>query len=482
VKEWVVQHSESVDVLVIGWGKGGKTLAGAMGRSGKRVAMVEQDPGMVGGSCINVACVPTKALIHDADTRRAEDDPQSFFKAAVNRRDKLTAAMRNKNFSMLDELDSVLLVTGRARFTGPREVEVTAGDDSLRISADSVVINTGSVPAVPPIEGARVGGRIHDSTTLQHVDPLPERLVVVGGGYVGLEFASMFAHYGSAVTVLDRGQRPLRHEDPDVAAVAAGALEGDGVRIVTGASVSRINDGDDAVSVTYTADGAEQEVEADAVLLALGRTPATEGLGLEDAGVEVDDRGHVVVDEHLATTAPGVYAVGDVKGGPQFTYVSLDDHRIVTDQLTGRGTRSTADRSVLPYTMFLTPPLARVGLTEEQAREQGYDVRVAVRNVAEIAAMPRPKIEKDPRGIVKVVVDAATDQVLGAALMHVESQEVINLVAVAMRHGITASELRDGIYTHPSSTEALNEVLGALDKPSGTDARHEPKRGGSGRG
>ena len=178
--------------------------------------------------------------------------------------------------------------------------------------------------------------------------------------------------------------------------------------------------------------------------------------------MDVDDRGFVVVDEHLRTTAEGVYALGDVNGGPQFTYVSLDDNRIVGDQLVGAGQRTAADRVAVPYTIFLTPPLARVGLTETQAREQGYDVLVAAKQMADIAAAPRAKIEGDPRGIVKCVVDAATDQVLGVALMHVHSQEVINLVALAMRHSLTATELRDTIYTHPSATEALNEVLGAL--------------------
>lgn len=464
--------TEHVDLLVIGWGKGGKTLAGSMARAGKRVALVEQSARMAGGSCINVACVPTKTLIHDADSRRPGDDPQAFFDTAVQRRDGVTAAMRRKNFQMLDDLDSVLLVSGRAVFTGPREVEVTAGPDRLRISADTVVVNTGSAPSLPPaegkgaIEGAVVGGRIHDSITLQHVQPFPARLTVIGGGYVGLEFASMFAHFGAEVTVLDRGPRPLRHEDPDVAAVAANILAEDGARIVSGAAVHRIEDGEAAAVVHYEADGQQRTVEADAVLLALGRTPATAGLNLAAAGIETDERGHIRVDDRLRTSAAGVFAAGDVKGGPLFTYVSLDDHRIIADQLTGTGTRSTADREVLPYTVFLTPPLARVGLTEEQAREQaaerGWDVKVAVKEVAQIAAMPRPKIEAEPRGIVKVVVDGGTDRVLGAALMHVESQEVINLVALAMRHGVTASELRDSVYTHPSATEALNEVLGEL--------------------
>lgn len=390
------------------------------------------------------------------------EDPEEYFAAAVQRRDTLTRAMRAKNFQLLDEVDSVLLVSGHAEFTGDREVLVAGGAETLRITAETVLVNTGSRPAVPPVEGARVGGRIHDSTTVQHISPLPESLVVVGGGYVGLEFASMFAHFGAAVTVLDRGERPLRHEDPDVADTAVGILAGDGVRVTSGADVTSITDGPERAEVTYTADGREERIGADAVLLALGREPATDSLGLERGGVAVDERGFVVVDEYLRTSAEGVSALGDVNGGPQFTYVSLDDNRIVADQLFGSGRRSTADRVAVPSTIFLTPPLARVGLTEAQAREQGYEVLVAAKQMADIAAAPRAKIEGEPRGIVKCVVDAGTDQVLGVALMHVHSQEVINLVALAMRHSITATELRDATYTHPSATEALYEVLGAL--------------------
>lgn len=462
--------NEHVDLLVIGWGKGGKTLAAAMAKAGKRVAMVEQSDQMYGGTCINIGCVPTKTLVHDADTRRDGDDPQTWFRNAVSRRDTLTAAMRRKNFSMLDSLDSALAITGRATFVGPREVEVAAGNDRLRITADTMVLNTGALPAALPLgrpsdgssSGAGAGGRIHDSTSLQHIGDLPRHLVVVGGGYVGLEFASMFAHFGSEVTVLDRGGRPLRREDPDVSDVTVRAMEEDGVRFVTSASVTGIEETDRAASVSYTVDNNSHSLEADAVLVALGRRPATDGLNLEAAGVQTDDGGYVVVDERLRTSAEGVFAIGDVKGGPQFTYVSLDDYRIVADQLLGQGRRFTDDRAAVPYTIFLTPPLARVGLTERQARDAGHEVLVAVKEVPDIAAMPRPKIVGEARGIVKVIVDAANGMVLGAALMHVDSQEVINLVAMAMRHRITAGELRDAVYTHPSSTEALNEVLGSL--------------------
>ena len=246
--------------------------------------------------------------------------------------------------------------------------------------------------------------------------------------------------------------------------VAVDVLSDAGVTIVPGAVVTAIADGAGDALVRWEAAGTAHESRAEAVLLALGREPATDGLGLEAAGIDVDGRGYVVVDDLLRTSAVGVWAVGDVNGGPQFTYVSLDDSRIVADQLFGEGRRSRSDRVAVPRTTFLTPPLARVGLTERAARATGARVRVATRTVASIAGAPRPKIDGDPRGIIKVVVDADSDLVLGASLLHVHSDEVINLLALAMRHGVTATELRDGIYTHPSATEALNDVLGSLGR------------------
>ena len=457
-----VDHKEHVDLLVIGWGKGGKTLAGTMARAGKRVAVVERSDAMIGGSCINIACIPTKILVHDAENKRDSDDVAEYFATAVKRRDTLTGAMRKKNLSMLDDLDSVLLVSGRAEFTGEREVLVTGGTDTMTITADTVVVNTGSVANIPPIDGAKLGGRIHDSESLQHVTPFPKRLVIVGGGYIGLEFGSMFTHFGSQVTVLDRGERPLASEDDDVAEVVAAALADDGITIINNASVTAVSDGADAATVSYEIDGETTTIDAEAVLLAVGRKPATTDLGLNKAGIETNVRGFITVDEHLRASAEGVFAFGDVNGGPMFTYISLDDNRILADQLLGEGKRSTKDRGSVPYTMFLTPPVARVGLSEKDAREQGYEIKVGAKAMADIAAAPRAKIEGDPRGIVKFVVDAKTDLILGAALVHVHSQEVINTVALAMRHDVTATELRDTIYTHPSATEALNEVLGVL--------------------
>lgn len=448
-----------VDVLVIGWGKGGKTLAGALGRKGRNVALVEQSSAMYGGSCINIACIPTKDLVHSASERRPEDDPQAWFESAVAGRDALTDKLRARNHAMLAEVDAVTLIDGRARFTGPHDVEVTAGGDTLSIRAETIIINTGTEPAPAPfpVEGARV----HDSTSIQHVDPLPERLVVVGGGYVGVEFAQMFAKFGSQVTLLDHGTTFLRSEDRDVADAVQALLEESGVRIVLDADVDRVRDDAEAAHVDATVAGEKQTFEADAVLVAVGRRPATAELGLDDAGVTVDDRGYVQVDERLRSSAPHIFAVGDVNGGPQFTYISLDDNRIVMDQLAGSGTRSTSDRTAVPYTVFLTPPLARVGMNEAAARTSGRRVLVASKPVADIAAMPRPKIIGETHGIIKALIDADTDLVLGATVFSIDAQEVINLIALAMRHDVTASDLRDGIWTHPSSTEALNEVLAA---------------------
>ncbi|MGO1666539.1 dihydrolipoyl dehydrogenase family protein [Flaviflexus sp.] len=447
------------DVAVIGWGKGGKTIAGTLARAGKRVAIIEQSAEMYGGACINVACIPTKALIHSAQSRPEKDYDPEYFARAVDSRNKLTGKMRDVNYAMLADLGNVVVIDGVARFTGPKTLVVEAGEDSLELSAETILINTGSVPVIPDIEGAEFGGRIHTSITLQQA-PLPEHLVIVGGGYIGIEFASMFSQFGSQVTVIDKNPRPLHREDHDVSQVVSGLL--DGVRFITDATVIRLSQTQDCAAIQYVWNEQEQTVRGDAVLIALGRRPATDSLDLATAGIKTTKNGAVEVNEYLESSVPGVYALGDVNGGPQFTYISLDDSRIVTDRILGDGLRSRNDRQAIPSTIFTTPPFAKVGLTEAEAEKAGYSIKVASKNVADIKAMPKPKIVGDPRGMIKVIVDADSDLILGAALIHIDAQEVINLVALAMRHKITASELRDTIYIHPSSTEALNEVLGTI--------------------
>lgn len=272
----------------------------------------------------------------------------------------------------------------------------------------------------------------------------------------------MLRSYKTEVTALESTARILPREDDDVARAVRGILEDEGVTFVTSARVTRVEDSDGAAVVHYEHDRDAAAVTADAVLAATGRAPRTDDLRLEAAGVRTTARGAVEVDEHLRTSRPHILALGDVNGGPQFTYISLDDHRIAADHLLGEGRRSTADRVAMPYTFFMTPPLARVGLTETEARAAGRSVRVAAKAVADVMAMPRASIVGDTRGLMKFVVDAETDAILGAALLSVDAQELVNTVALAMRSGTTASTLRDSIWTHPSSTEAFNEVLASV--------------------
>ena len=447
------------DLLVIGWGKAGKTLARDLASSGRRVVLVERDDTMIGGTCINVACVPTKTLVNLAE-RRGDRDPDDYLKQAIASRDSLIDRLRAANEAMLSGLENVTLVRGEARFTGPRRIRVKAGEETLDITAGAVVVNTGTSPLVPEIPGVD-GKFVHDSTTIQHIagGRVPGTLTIIGGGFIGLEFASMFAAFGSAVRILERGPVFLPRLDDDVREAVVTTLADRGVEIVTNAPVSAIEeDGRRVISRAGSFD-------TDAVLVAVGRKPETTALDLPAAGIATDDRGFIVVDDHLRTSAEGVWAVGDVNGGPQFTYVSLDDYRIVKDQLAGDSTRSPADRRAIPTTTFITPPLAQVGLSEREATERGVSYLVASKPVAKIAAMPRPKTLGETHGLIKVLADPETGEVLGATIFSVDAQEVINLVALAMRNTITATALRNGIWTHPSTTEALNEVLGELHTP-----------------
>jgi pyruvate/2-oxoglutarate dehydrogenase complex dihydrolipoamide dehydrogenase (E3) component len=453
----------TADLAVVGFGKGGKTLAATLARAGRRVVLIEQSDQMYGGTCINIGCVPTKALVYQAEHPDPHLDSGDRFTRAATQTAALTAAMRATNFAMLDSLDTATVVTGRATFTGPHTLLVTAGEDRLEVTAETIVINTGADPVLPPVPGLATSAYVVTSTGLLARTARPRHLVVLGGGYVGVELASMHAAFGAEVTLIQRGDRVLRSEDPEISAEVEALLTDAGVRILSRSTVRDVADSDGEAVVTYqSADGSLAAVGADVVLAALGRRPHTDGLGLAEAGIAVDARGAVVVDEHLRTSVPHVFAVGDVNGGPQHTYVSLDDFRIVLSQLAGDGRRSTRDRVAVPHTVFTTPPLARVGLTEAQARATGRAVRVARRRVADMATVPRARIVGEARGVMTAVVDAETDAVLGVAILAHDAQEVINTVALAMRHGVTASELRDGIYTHPSMTEALNDLFGNL--------------------
>ena len=451
-----------VDAVVVGFGRGGKIAALQLGKAGKKVVIVEQSDQMYGGTCPNVGCVPTKMLVHYSGQRRPGDTSQDWYEHAVTGVRDLTSAFRKGNYEALNGADTTTVITGRASFEDAHTINVGEGEDRLSISAETIIINTGSQPVIPPIPGLRESAYLHTNVELIHRTDLPERLVVIGGGYLGLEFASIYHGFGSHVTVLEGAPRFLGREDDDVSDAVIGLLADEGVELVTSARVVEVRDNADTVTVVYELGGVRHEIEASGVLAAVGRAPATQDLALDLAGVKVDERGAVVVGDQLRTSQPHIFAVGDVNGGPQFTYISQDDGFIVADQLLGTGERRASDRVAVPQVLFTTPPLATVGITETQARAEGRAFHVTREAVAEIVAMPRAYVVEETRGLMKFVIDSETDQILGAALLSIDSQELVNTVALAMRHGITATELRESIYTHPSSTEAFNEVLGAV--------------------
>ena len=429
--------------LVIGFGKAGKTLAMTLAKRGEEVALVERSPAMYGGTCINIACIPTKSLIHSADLGRDWAD------AWAERRD-LTARLRAANRAALIDAGA-RLIDGTARFTGPRRVEIDGPDGPQVIEADRIFINTGATPARPPIPGLDALDCVYDSTTIMERPTLPARLAIIGGGFIGVEFTSLMAGFGSTVTLIEAAPTFLGREDRDVADAVRGLLEARGVTILTGVAVERVEAQGDGARVVLK-DGA---VDADAVLIAAGRRPVTGDLDLPAGGVETDDKGFVAVDDRLASSAEGVWALGDVNGGPQFTFISLDDYRIVLNQLTGGAHDSRATRPHWATCVFTTPPLAHIGLRESET--EGRNIRVARLPAAKI---PMAQVMQEPHGLLKAVIDADSDQILGCTLICENAQEVINTVALAMNAGVTATTLGDAIYTHPSMTEALNTLLG----------------------
>lgn len=449
----------TADILVIGFGKGGKTAAHVLTDAGKRVILIEQSENMYGGTCPNVGCVPTKMLVHYSNAKRIEDDAQEFFANSVAGVRALTSTFRAGNFESLDSKNTATVITGSASFVDAKTVTVGAGGDRITVTAPIILINTGSEPVIADIPGLANSTHLVSSTDLIQNDNLPERLAIIGGGSLGLEFAAIYQHFGTQVTVLESSERLLNREDDDIAQAATDILTGDGIQLITAATVVDVRDNEMTSTIRYEKDGQTQSIEAEAVLAATGRRPAISTLNVQAAGIRTTARGAIDVDEQLRTSQSHIFALGDVNGGPQFTYISLDDARIVLDQLLGEGTRTTTDRVAVPQTLFITPPLATVGLTETQARTQSRNITVSRENVADIVAMPRAYTVEETRGLMKFVVDTDTDLILGAALLTIDAQEVINVVTLAMRHGITATQLRNSIYTHPSSTEALNEVF-----------------------
>lgn len=452
------------EAIVIGSGQGGSPLAEAYAAAGKQTALVEREH--VGGTCINVGCTPTKTMVASARVaymaRRAAEygvragSVEVDMRAVRDRKRGIVDEWRGGKQRRLMRTEHLDLLLGEARFTGPKALEVRLNDGSMRhITGDHVFINTGTRPASPPIPGLDAVQTL-DSTSIMELDTLPEHLLVLGGGYVGLEFAQMFRRFGSRVTIVQRGPQLLGREDADVAEAVAGILREDGIEVLLNTEAVRATSGTPGeVQLVVGANGTERVLVGSHVLVATGRVPNTDRLALDAAGVETDARGYVRVNAKLETSVAGVYALGDVKGGPAFTHISYDDFRVLYTNLFEHGA-ATTDGRLVPYTVFIDPQLGRVGLTEQEARERGLRYKVARMPTEDVA---RAEETGETRGFWKVLVDEGTEQVLGCAILSIEGGEVMSMLQIAMMGGLRYPQLREAIFAHPTLAESLNNIF-----------------------
>lgn len=461
-------HGDRFNAIVIGTGQAGKPLARSLAAAGRRTAIIES--GHVGGTCINVGCTPTKAMVASARiahlSRRAADygvdtgTVRVDLPRVIERKRTIVQQFRDGSRRSLENTPGVELVFGRAQFVEPHRVAVRGSSGGDRVlEAESIFINTGGSPAIPSIVK---GADFLTSSTIMELEELPAHLIVLGGGYVGSEFGQMFRRFGSEVTILQRADCLLTREDEDVCDAVAEILREDGIELWFGANVVAVErqTGDDgAYIVTARVGGEEREVYGSHLLVATGRTPNTTGLGLDQAGVETDERGFVVVNDRLETNVSGIYALGDVNGGPAFTHIAYDDYRVIDSNLLGSGGASTASRLV-PYTVFIDPELGRVGLSEREAMEAGRHIRVAKLPMANVA---RAIERSETRGFMKAIVDADTDEILGCAILGIEGGEIMSALQIAMMGGLPYTALRDGVFAHPTLAESLNNLFMAMD-------------------
>ena len=456
--------STQYDAIVIGTGQGGGPLASALARAGLRTAIVERSD--VGGSCINVGCTPTKTMVASARVaylaRRGAEygvrtAPVSVDLEVVRQRKReIVESFRSGSERGLTETDGLDLVRGEASFVGAHDVDVRLeGGAVRRLSAPKIFINTGARSIMPPIPGIDRVPTL-DNASIMELGTVPEHLVVLGGGYIGLEFGQMFRRFGSAVTIVHRGRQLLAREDADIAEEVAKILIEDGIEVQLEAEATAVAEEEGRIRLTFRREGQESIIEGSHLLVAVGRAPDTRALKVEAAGIKLDRAGFIEVNDRLETNVPGIYALGDVKPGPAFTHISYDDFRILRTNLIEHGNASIKDRLV-PYTVFIDPQLGRVGMSESEARRAGRKIRVAKMPMAWVA---RALEMDEPRGLMKAIVDAETDQILGAAILGVEGGEVMSAVQLAMMGKLPYTALKNGVFAHPTLAEALNNLFG----------------------
>jgi pyruvate/2-oxoglutarate dehydrogenase complex dihydrolipoamide dehydrogenase (E3) component len=457
---------EHVDVLVLGSGQGGQLIAWHLAQAGQRAALVERQ--WIGGSCPNIACMPSKTEVWSARVAHLAENGGQFGVVTTAVTTDMVTVFRRKRDMVRHEVKLHLqnfeatgteLIGGDGRFVAPKTLEVSLNNGGTRrLAADRVFLNLGTHAAIPDIPGLK------GSQPLTHIealdlDYLPTHLIVLGAGYVGLELAQAFRRFGSRVTVIERGLQIMGREDADVAEEIQRILADEGIRLLTSAEVVAVRGrSGEHVGVTVRTPEGEQKLDASHILVATGRIPNTAGIGLDETGVQLDPRGYIKVNERLETTAPGIWAIGECAGSPQFTHVSVDDFRIIRDNLAG-GSRSTRDRLV-PYCMFTDPPLAHVGLSEDEAQRQAMPVRVAR---LPISSVLRTHTTDETQGFMKALI-GDDDRILGFTMIGSEAGEVMSAVQTAMLAGLPYQQLRDAVIAHLTMAEGLGGLFANLPK------------------
>lgn len=460
---------EKFDVIIIGIGQAGGPLASTLSEKGFKTAIIERSH--PGGSCVNYGCTPTKTMVASASVAYLSQNAGDFgihngqthsnFKEIIERRDKIVAQWRQGVQKKLEAAENLEILTGEAHFIGKNQVEVKLNNngESRKLEASQIFINVGTSPRVPEMEGLDKVS-YYTAKSMMDLDELPEHLIILGGSYIGLEFGQMFRRFGSKVSIVETGPQLAGREDEDIAAVLQKILEREGLEFYLDSEVVKVAQEGNKISLSFQ-NKKRHNLTGSHLLIATGTTPNTSVLQLEKVGIETKEQGYIAVNEYLQTNVQGVFALGDCKGGPEFTHISYDDFRIVKDFLFGEKKRNTKDRPV-PYTMFTKPELGRIGLTEKEAKEQGKAYKIAKMDVKQIA---RAVESNQMEGLIKVLVDAQNGNILGAACLAEIGGELMTILQVAMMGGLPYQQLRDGVFAHPTWAESLNNLFSNIEDP-----------------
>lgn len=440
--------------VFIGFGKAAKTLAFKQAQKGESVVVIEKSDMMYGGTCINIACIPSKYLYEASKKPKVGDDKDNY-QTAILSKSATIAKLRHSNLHKLSDQASVKILNASASFVDKNTLDIKyANGTTDQVKGERIFINTGATPIIPDIEGLKGDPHMVTSTELLDQKRMPSNLAIIGGGFIGMEFATTYGQFGSKVTVIDNHEKFMANMDEDVATSVKNSFNELGVEFVQGAKVTKVTNLGDQSQIDLSVNGDTVSIYADTILVSTGRRANVDGLNLDKAGVEYNQRG-VVVNDTLQTNQPNIWAMGDVRGGEQFTFISLDDYRVVYSQLYGDKSKNLAEQANTPHTVFLNPPLSQIGIDEKTAKAEGIEYRVAK---VPVAGMPKAHILGMPVGFYKALV-GKDNQILGATILAPEAQEVINIISLAMHAHLPYQYLRDQIYAHPTMAEGLNDLF-----------------------